>query len=187
MHHRGADRVDAVDHQRVDVVVERIAKRRDEQHRAGGARLVMVVDDLREPLAIQHAVHVLRLGLSVSVEIAVVVVADVFLIEARQSRQRPVLRILVAHVPVGDQVHAVGIGVNKENDDVIENAQRLLIVEVQELVNHLVEHLGAQRFGRVQPAVYPHDRLALGGKLACLGVADPLRLGQALGDFLIAV
>ena len=123
----------------------------------------------------------------VGVEIAVVVVADVFLIEARQSRERSVLRILVAHIPVGDQVHAVGIGVNKENDDVVENAQRLLIVGIQELVNHLVEHLGAQRFGSVQPAVNPHHRLALGGELARLGACDSLGLGEAPGDFLIAV
>ena len=45
--HGGADHFDAQRHQRIEVVVERIAERRDEDHGAGGAGLVVVVHDLR--------------------------------------------------------------------------------------------------------------------------------------------
>ena len=52
-----------IDDHRIEVVVERIAERRREHHRAGRAGLVMVVDDLRKPLPVHDAVHVAGLGL----------------------------------------------------------------------------------------------------------------------------
>ena len=104
---------------------------------------MMVVHDVRKPFAIEHAIHVLRLGLRVGVEIAIVVVADVLLIEPRQPVQRPLLFILFLHVPVGDEVHAVGIGVDEENDDVVENSQRLGVVGGEDLIDRLHQHLGA--------------------------------------------
>src|SRR5439155_9909749 len=45
LHHRGTDRIDAADNQRIDVVIEWVAERRAEQHAAGWAALVVVVDD----------------------------------------------------------------------------------------------------------------------------------------------
>ncbi len=56
-HHR-ADDVDAGDRVGMLVVVERIAERRREHHRALRPGLVMVVHDLRIPLAIHDAVDV---------------------------------------------------------------------------------------------------------------------------------
>ena len=43
-----ADHVDAERDQRIEVVVERIAERRREQHRAGRAGLMMIEHDGRE-------------------------------------------------------------------------------------------------------------------------------------------
>ena len=40
-------------------------------------------------------------------------------------------------------------------------------------------------FGGVQAAVDPDDRLALGGQLGGLGLADALGQGQAAGDALV--
>ena len=82
---RGADRVDAERNQRIEVVVERIAERRREQHRAGRAGLMMVVHDRGEPLAIHHPVRVHALRHVHHVEVAVVVVADVLLVEPRDA------------------------------------------------------------------------------------------------------
>ncbi len=81
--HGRAHLVERVHDQRVVGVVERITEGRREHHRAGRARLVVVVDDLRIPLAVEHAVHVGALGLVHRIEVAVVVVADVLLVEPR--------------------------------------------------------------------------------------------------------
>ena len=60
---RGANEVDADGNQRVEHIVEWIAKRRREHHRAGWRGLVVVQHDLRKPLVIHDAVHVDRFGL----------------------------------------------------------------------------------------------------------------------------
>ena len=86
---------------------------------------MMVVDDLREPLVVQDAVHVDRLGLARHVEVAVVVVADVLLVSARQPDERAQQRIALAHVPVRDELVAVRVGVHGQHDHVAQEAQRL--------------------------------------------------------------
>jgi hypothetical protein len=186
LHHGRAHGVDTADDQGVNVVVEGVAERRHKQNCARRACLMVVVNDLREPLVIQHAIHVLGFGLRVGVEVAVVVVADVFLVEPRQAGERALLGILGAHVMVGDQIHAVGVGVHEEDDDVVEDAQRLGVVGAEELVQRLDERLSAQRFVGVQAAVDPDDGLALGGQLGRLGRADIFGLCQTVGNFLIA-
>ena len=71
--------------ERIEVVVERIAERRREQNSAGGSSLVVIVDDLRMPRAIENAVYRLRFRLRRHEGIAVVVVADVLLVETRDE------------------------------------------------------------------------------------------------------
>ena len=69
--------------QRIEVVVERIAERWREHHRPDGSGLMMVVHDLREPLEIELVVDVggfLHIG---HVKVAIIVVADVLLPQAR--------------------------------------------------------------------------------------------------------
>ncbi len=70
------------------------------------------------------------------------------------------LGIGLAHVPVRDQLHAVGIGVRGEDDDVVQNAQRFGIVARHHLVDELHQLVRAQHLGGVQAAVDPHHRLA---------------------------
>ena len=79
--HGGADGFDIERHERVEVVIERIAKRRHEDDCAGGACLVVVVDNFRKPFNEQLLVHVGAFGHVGHVEIAIVVVADVVLEE----------------------------------------------------------------------------------------------------------
>ena len=90
--HVRAERLQPEDQQRIEVVVVRIALRRRPDHRAGRAALVMVVEDLRQPLVVEHAVDVLGLRLRRREEVAVVVVADVLLVEPRQAGERALLR-----------------------------------------------------------------------------------------------
>ena len=104
MHRRGHE-VDAERHQRIEHVIERLAEGRREHHGAGRSALVMVVDDLREPLPVEDAVHVDRLGLAREEEVAVVVVADVLLIRAGHAVERAPLAHPFAHVPRWTRAH----------------------------------------------------------------------------------
>ena len=184
--HRRADQIDAERHQRIEHVVERIAERRREQHRAGRSGLMVVVHDLREPLHEQLPVHVLGFLQIRHVRIAVVVVARVFLVEPRHAGQRALQRILLAHVPVGDEIVAVGIGVRGENDDVAEEARGLGIVLADQLVDRLHQLLRAEHFRGVQAAVDPHDRLAFRGERARLIVGQPFGQRELPRDLLVA-
>ena len=121
---------------------------------------MVVVENLRQPLVVEDAVDVLGLGLRRGEEVAVVVVADVLLVEARQARGAALQRIRIPHVPVGDEIVAVGVGVDEEDDALVEESHRLGVGAADHLVDHLGELLRAERFGRVQAAVDPDDRFA---------------------------
>ena len=60
----------------------------------------------------------------------------------------------------GDQLHAVRIGVDGEDDEVVQETQRLLVGAAHQLIDGLGQLLRAEDFGRVQAAVDPHHRLA---------------------------
>ena len=184
--HGGADLVERVDDQRIEDVVEGIAEGRREHHRAGRAGLVMVVHDLREPLAVEDPVDVHRLRLVHHVEVAVVVVADVLLVEPRQLAGAAILLVRLAHVPVGDQLHAIGIGVRREDDDVLQDALRLFVVLADELVDGFDQLLRAQHFAGVQAAVDPDHGLAFLGQRLGLVVGQALGLREPARDLLVA-
>ena len=158
--HRGSHEVQLGGDERVEVVVERIAKGRREHHRAGGAGLVMVVHDLREPLEVHRAVHVRALGLRRHVEVAVVVVTDVLLIEPRQAGSGSARRLRLAHVPARHQLHAVGVRMHGQDDQIVQEARRLGVGAGDELIHGLDQLMRAEDFSRVQPAVDPDHALA---------------------------
>ena len=147
--HGGPHHLDTERDQRVVVVVERIPKRRREQHGSRRTSLVVVVDDLREPLANHDSGEVLGLRLAHHVEIAVVVVPDVFLVEPGDVVDRAPQRVGLPHVPAGDELHAVGVGVDGEQDHVVQDPARLGIVASRHLVDELHE-LVLVRHVRVQ-------------------------------------
>ena len=174
--HVRAERLQAENQQRIEVVVVRIALRRRPDYGPGRPALVVVVENLRQPLVIQDAVDVLGLGLGRGEEVAVVVVADVVMVEARQPGGAPLQRIRVAHVPVGDELVAVGVGVHEQQDALVEEAQRFLVAAADHLVDRLHQLLRPEGLVGVKPAVDPDDRLALPGQC-------PGRLRrQALGE-----
>ena len=177
---RGADHVDASDDRLVEVVVGRITERRGEHHRASGAGLVVVVHDLREPGQVHPLVHVGGFVLVRDVEVAIVVVPDVLLVEARDVHVA-LLRVGFLHVPVGHKLHAVRIRMHEHDHDVVQDAQRLLIGAGEHLVVGLDQLIGAEDFGRMQSAVNPDHRLSFLGERLGLSFAD-FGVGELLGD-----
>jgi len=98
--HLEAKRVHPRNENRIDVRLDRIHVRRNEQPRFIGALLMDVVDDLRMPEIVQRVDGHLRLDLRERVPVAVVIVAHVFLIKLRRIRAFP-LRAQRAPVPAG--------------------------------------------------------------------------------------
>ena len=169
------------------IIVERIAERRDEHHHAGGAGLVLVEDDLREPFAEQHPVDRHRLRHLRHEAVAVVIVADVFLVETRERFELALRRIGVAHVPVGDQLQPVGIVVAEQDDRVVQQALRLGVLPGEHPIEHMDLALGRYRLGGVEAGVDPHHRAALGGERLRLRLVHPFRLGELARDLAIMV
>src|SRR4051812_13717624 len=103
----------------------------------------MVVDDLGIPDAGEDAGDVGGFGLIAGGEGAGVIVGGVFLPEARDAVELALGWVGVAHVPVGDQLHAVGIGKGAEDDVIVQEAHGLRIGLGVELVDGLDELLGS--------------------------------------------
>ena len=158
--HRAADQIDAAHDLRIDVRVERIGKRRHEHPRRPRA-LMLVVHDLRQPLPVEQPVDDPRLLLRLHVEVAVVVVADVLLV---QPRHRAVLvrRAERAAVPVDHHVQAVRVDRRQQHeDDVVADRLHLgrFLGRHAPAEQHRV--LRRRHLARVQAVVDPDDRLAL--------------------------
>ena len=185
--HGHADFLQLGHDQRVVVEVERIAERRNEHDHAVRAGLVLVVDDLRVPFAEQLPVDVGRLGHRRHEAVAVVIVADVLVVQARQRAELALLRVLVPHVPVRDHLHAVRIVLAEQDDGVVQHPQGLGIGLRQHPIEHLDLALRGDGLAGVQARVDPDDRLALGGQLAGRVLLDAVGLGQLAGDLLVAV
>ena len=184
--HRRADHVQAGHDHRIEVVVEGIAERRREDHRAGRAGLVMVVHDLRQPLPVHQLVQVLGFLRVRHVEVAVVVVARVLVVEARAAGA-PLQRIRVLHIALRDHLHAVGIGVHGNDDHVAQDPRRLLVGAAHELVDRFDQLVRADHFRRVQAAVDPDDRLAFLRERPRLLLGDAAGAVQLLRDLLVAI
>ena len=103
---------------------------------------MVIVDDLREPLPVHDAVVVLRLVLIRHVKVTIVVVTDILLVETRNVHV-PLERVGVLHVPARDELHAVWIDLHGEDDVVVQDALRLLVVAAEKLIDRLHELRGA--------------------------------------------
>jgi hypothetical protein len=176
--HRGAHHREAVDEQGIDQMVVRVTERRGEEHGPRRAGLVMVVHDLREPLAVHRPADVLGFGHRVHVEVAIVVVPDVLLVEPRNPRGAAPGLVRAAHVPARHQLHAVRIGVNRKLHDVIQQAHRFGVVPAGHLPDVLHQLVSAEHLGGVQAAIDPDHRLALLGQRPGLGRVHAFRAGE---------
>ena len=183
--HGGANSIKAGHHQWIKNIVEGVAERRTGNHSTCRTCLVMVVHDLREPFDEELAVHVDGLAEVGHVEIAIVVVAGVFFVEAGSAVHDAFFGDGFAHVPFADEVVAIGIGMDAENDDVLEDAHRLGVSAARELPNGLDELVGADGFGGMETAVDPDDGFAFGGEGAGLFFGEAFGAGESLGDALV--
>ena len=144
----------------------------------------MVIHDLRIPFDEQLPVHVGGFRHVRRQRIAVVVVADIFLIQARNVVQRALFLVRLAHVPVGDQFLPVGIGEHAQQNRIVQQAHGFRISAADHLINHFDFLLRADGLRGVQASIDPHHGLAFPSQRAC-GVPGHLRVGQALRDFAV--
>ena len=189
--HGGADGLDLERHERVVVKVEGVAEGRHEDDGARRPGLVVVVHDLRVPLAEEDARDIGRLRHVVHVEVAVVVVADVLGPKARGALAGAVEDALggvgLAHVPLGDEVVSVGIVEDEQRDVVVEEAHRFGVGAGVELVDGLDELGLADGLRGMQAAVDPDDGLAFFGERVGLVFRKAFGMGELGGDLLVVV
>jgi len=185
--HRHAHQVHRPPHQRVDMRRDRLCERRDPDASRERRGLVVVVEELRLPIAHDPGDDS-RLDLVDHVAVAVVVVPDVFLVQLRRPRHLE-RSAQVGVVPLRD--HVLAIRVQREpqhRDDVVENGLDFRIVVAGE------KGIGEQRcvlvaghLGRVQATVHVSDGLALDGKLPRFRVGQALGMGKPHGDLSIVI
>ena len=189
--HGGADGLDLERHQRVVVKVEGVAEGWHEDDGSRRPGLVVVVHDLRVPLAEEDAGDIGRFRHVVHVEVAVVVVADVLGPEARGALAGAVHDALsgvgLAHVPLGDEVVSVRIVEDEERNVVVEEAHRFGVGAGVELVNGFDELGLADGFRRMQAAIDPDDGFAFFGERVSLVWGKSFGVGELGGDFLVVV
>ena len=164
--------------QRMDVGVHRLGVRRHEDARRGLAHLVLVEPDLREPLAVDRARHRARLLLREHEPVAVVVVADVVVVEPGHPAAL-VARAHVLAVPLG--LHGLAVGVERGNEqehDFPQPPRGLLVLGGGQGVRPLHRHLRRADLGRVDVAGHQQHQLALARQGLALGLAQAARVGD---------
>ena len=83
--HGRANRVDAENHEGIQLVTDACFKRWCEEDRACGTCLVVVIHDLRVPLAVELASHILGLHQIYHVGITIIVVTNVLVVKSREA------------------------------------------------------------------------------------------------------
>ena len=154
---RTAQTINARDDPAVEIRIRWIAEWWRKHHRAGGASLVMVVQDLWMPFHVRDAADVRRFFRGVHVRVTIVVVSRILLVQIRNVNRAPQF-IRLLHVPVGDHLHAVWIRVHEQDDGVLAETSRLLVVHTGELPEIFDQLLCTKHFARVQAAVDPDNR-----------------------------
>ena len=162
--HGRTDLIELHHDQRVEVVVERIAERRHENHRARRSRLVMVVHDLRIPFAVEHAIDIGAFRHVAHEEVAIVIVPDVLMPETGHAFCRSLRRVGIPHIPVGNEFLAIRIYLDEQDDHIVKEPHRLFIRAADHLVHHFRQRLCALDFSRVKAAVDPNHGLTLLGE-----------------------
>src|SRR5205085_8394457 len=117
-----------------------------------------------------------------------VVVPGVVVINLRRVGALPGLAEGAA-VPVGDDVHAVGVGRGDEDEDrIVENLTRLRVPRGRQLVGQLHGHLRGDDLGRVNRAGDGDHDFALADEAFALGVrVDQAGVCEAALDVAIFV
>ena len=145
----------------------------------------MVINNLRKPFDKHLPVHVGRFRHVRHVKVTVVVVPNVVLEQHRQPFHLALRRILLAHIPVGHEFLPVRIGQHAKLDGVVQQPHRLRIGLAHHFIDLLHLLLRSHRFGRMQSAVYPHNRLAFARQRMRLFIGEVFRVRQLLRNALI--
>ena len=174
----GAERVRGGHEGRVHVRLPRVRVGRHEEPRPPRAHLVHVVHDLGVPASVQVLDGQPRLLLRERVPVAVVVVADVRVVEHRGRRVLERSPLLAA-VPLGHELRAVGV-VRREHEehDAVEGGAGLRIVARREVVKEAQRGERAPDLCRVDRERHRHDRAAVLDEPAGLRVGEPARIGD---------
>ncbi len=179
---RHPDHVHFARHEIRGIDADGLRERREPDPRRKRPRLVVHVDDLGLPLA-PGVLHDARFDHVEHVGVAVVVVADVLLVQARHARQL-VRRADVLHVPVRDHLLAVRVDCGPEHQhDVVEHRPDLRLGRpADQVVGQQRRVLAARHLRCVQAAVDVHERPALPRERARLRLAHRTGVRQAQGD-----
>ena len=165
-----------------------IEPRRHEDARRVGTHLVHVVDDLRMPHVVQLGDGQLRFLLREHVPVAIVVVADVFLVKLGRAGALEG-RAKGAAVPARHDVHAIRIKRwHQQEDGVLEDGRGCGRVFGEQAIGELYGGLGGCRL-RCEwiEQVIRDDGLAFGDQFSA-SVSEVRRgIGQASLDFAVAV
>ena len=114
-------------------MIERVSVWRSCHNCSRWRGLVMIVDNLWQPF------HILLLGSIdgflhiVHKEIPIVVMTYIFLVHVRRSHI-PFLDILTAHIPIGHDFMPIRIGMDHQNDHIIEDPHVFLIGSGQQII-----------------------------------------------------
>ena len=185
--HVHAQNVQPARHQRMDVRRNGLHERRDEDARGERSRLVMAIEHHGVPFQFS-ARHLLRLQHVIHVAVAVVIVADVFLVKIGQ-RADLVGRADVLAVPRRHLVLPIRIQRRPQHQDhVVEDRVHLgVALRGNQFVRQRNRLLRARDFGGMQPAVQVHDGFAFPRQPVRLIVRESAGLRQPARNIFIPV
>ena len=180
-HGRAHEIVAAMD-ERIDELGDGIGVGRNVNARTVFAHLMLVEPELRKPFVVDHAVYVFGFDLREHEPVAVVVVADVVMIEVGHLAAL-VLGAEIFSVPLGDHDFAIGIERRDEEDDgIVEAAENFRILRSREIVSPLHGHLAGADFRGVNVAGEEEDGFAVVGELIDLLRGEAAGIGEFLRD-----
>ena len=108
------------------------------------------------------------------------------MVETRKPTGGPLKGVLLPHVPIRHQIVAVGVGMDEEDDDVIQESEGLLVIHTHHLIDGFHELLCTEHLRGVESPIDPHHRFPLPGQGPGLPLRDPLSQSHPAGDLLIA-
>src|SRR5271170_6544538 len=171
--------------ERIDEFGDGIGVGRDVDARAGFAHLMLVEPELREPVVVDHVVHVFSFDLREHEPVAVVVMANVVVIEVRHGAAL-VFGAEIFAVPLGDHGFAIGIERgDEENDGVVEAGKVFGILGGGEMIGPFHGHLAGADFRGVNVAGDKEDGFAVVGECVDLLWSEAAGVGKFMRDVFV--
>ena len=171
----------------IDVRLGGVEPRRNEHARSVCALLMNVVDDLRMPDVVKLRDGGAGFGLRKDVPVAIVIVADILLIELRRIGSFE-LRAQRRTIPAGDDIDAIRVQRgDQEQDRVVEDGLEARVVFGDQAIGELDRAVGGRDFVGVDRAGHQDDVLAFFEQRLGLRGGSDARIGQTALDLTIAI